>query len=113
MQAFVSFLLALLIAMLIAVVEGGAVARADTPAAHSDPRSDTASAAQNDREQDSPSRDRADAADRADASDSADVRGGEDKSDDADAREEAQDRRSVEEYFDWDGEWRHPFGRRH
>jgi uncharacterized RDD family membrane protein YckC len=105
MQAFVSLLLALLIAMLVAVVEGGAVARADTPAAHSDTRSDAASAAQNDWEQDSSSRDRAESAERADASD--------DEDDDADTREEAQDRRSVEEYFDWDSDWRHPFGRRH
>jgi uncharacterized RDD family membrane protein YckC len=87
MQAFVSFLLALLIAMLIAVVQGGAVARADTPAAHSDTRSAVASAAQSDWDQ---------------AED-----------DDADAREEAEDRRSVEEYFDWDKDWRHPFSRRH
>jgi uncharacterized RDD family membrane protein YckC len=105
MQAFVSLLLALLIAMLVAVVEGGAIARADTPAAHSDTRSDAASAAQNDWEQNSPARDRDETAERADASDSED--------DDADAREEAQDRRSVEEYFDWNSDWRHPFGRRH
>ena len=97
MQAFVSLLLALLIAMLVAVVEGGAVARADTPAAHSDTRSDAASAAQNDWEQDPSSGDRADSAERTDASD--------DEDDDADTREEAQDRRSVEEYFDWDSDF--------
>ncbi len=108
-QAIVSFLLALVIAMVIAFVEGGGVARADTPGAQTDTRSDAASAVQNDWEQDSQSRDRTDAAERADASDSAD-RDAED--DDADTGE-AQDRRSVEKYFDWDKDWRHPFSHRH
>jgi uncharacterized RDD family membrane protein YckC len=109
LQAFVSFLLALLIAMLIAFVEAGGVARADTPKTHSDTRSDAASAAQNDWEQESQSRDRTDAAEHADAADSADR---EDGDDDADARE-SQDRRTVEKYFDWDKDWRHPFSHRH
>jgi len=107
-QAFIYFLLALLIAMLIAFVEGGGVARADTPTAHSDARSDAASAVQNDWEQDSSSHDRTDAAGHGDASDSEDVRNHEDD-DDA----EAQDRRSVEKYFDWDKDWRRSFNRRH
>ena len=111
-QAFVSFLLALLLAMLIAFVEGGGVARAGTPTAHADTRSDAASAVQNDWEQDSQSRDRTDAAGRGDASDSDDVRNHEDD-DDADTRAEAQDRRSVEKYFDWDKDWQSPFSRRH
>jgi uncharacterized RDD family membrane protein YckC len=110
-QAFVSFLLALLLAMLIAVIEGGGVARADTPTAHADTRA--ASAVQNDWEQDSQSRDRTDAAGRGDAADSDDVRNHGDEDDDADARQEAQDRRSVEKYFDWDKDWRRPFSRRH
>jgi uncharacterized RDD family membrane protein YckC len=110
LQAFVSFLLALLIAMLIAFVEAGGVARADTPRAHSDTRSDAASAVQNDWEQESQTRDRTDAAEHADAADSADH---EDEDDDADTREEARDRRSVEQYFDWDKDWRHHFSRRH
>ncbi len=109
-QAFVYFLLALLIAMLIAFVEGGGVARADTPTAHSDTRSDAASAVQNDWEQDSPSHDRTDAAGHGDASDSDAVRS---EDADADARAEAQDRRSVEKYFDWDKDWSRPFSRRH
>jgi uncharacterized RDD family membrane protein YckC len=100
-QAFVSFLVALLIAMIIAFVEGGGVARADTPAAHSDTRSDAAPAVQNDWERDSPSRDRTDAADRADHADREDR-----EDEDSDARE-AQDRRAVEKYFDWDKDWRH------
>jgi uncharacterized RDD family membrane protein YckC len=112
-QAFVSFLLALLIAMVIAFVEAGGVARADTPSAHSDTRSDAASAAQNDWEQDSPSHDRTDAAGRDDASGSDDIRNHEDEDDDADTREEARDRRNVEKYFNWDKDWRHPFSRRH
>jgi len=89
MQVFVSYLLALLFAMLIAFVEGGGVARADTPQAHSDTWSDAA------------------AAERADTSDSADR---DDKDDDSDSRE-AQDRRTVEQYFDWDKGSRHPFSR--
>jgi uncharacterized RDD family membrane protein YckC len=111
-QAFVYFLLALLIAMLIAFVEGGGVARADTPTAHSDTRNDAASAVQSDWEQDSPSHDRTDAAGHGDASDSDNVRNHEDD-DDADASAEAQDRRSVEKYFDWDKDWSRPFSRRH
>ena len=107
-KATVSFLLALLLAMLIAFVEGGGVARADTPKAQTDTRSDAASAVQNDWEQDSQSRDHTNAAERADASDSAD-RDAED--DDADARE-SQDRRTVEKYFDWDKDWHHPFSHR-
>ena len=105
-QAFIYFLLALLIAMLIAFVEGGGVARADTPTAHAD--TEAASAVQNDWEQDSSSHDRTDAAGHGDASDSEDVRNHEDD-DDA----EAQDRRSVEKYFDWDKDWRRSFNRRH
>lgn len=107
-KATVSFLLALLLAMLIAFVEGGGVARADTPNAQTDTRSDAASAVQNDWEQDSQSRDRTDAAERADASDSAN---GDAEDDDADARE-SQDRRTVEKYFDWDKDWSHPFSHR-
>jgi len=107
-KATVSFLLALLLAMLIAFVEGGGVARADTPKAQTDTRSDAASAVQNDWEQDSQSRDRTDAAERADASDSAN---GDDEDDDADARE-SQDRRTVEKYFNWDKDWSHPFSHR-
>jgi uncharacterized RDD family membrane protein YckC len=113
LKACVSFLLALLLAMLIALVEGGGVARAGTPTAHSDTRSDAASAVQNDWEQDSPSHDRSDAAGHGDASDSDDVRNHEDEDDDADARAEAQDRRNVEKYFDWDKDWSRPFSRRH
>ena len=107
-QAFIYFLLALLIAMLIAFVEGGGVARADTPTAHSDARSDAASAVQNDWEQDSPSHDRTDAAGHGDASDSDNVRNHEDDDD-----TEAQDRRSVEKYFDWNKDWSRSFNRRH
>jgi uncharacterized RDD family membrane protein YckC len=106
MQAFISLLAALLIAMLIAVIEGGGVARADTPKAHSD--TPAASAAQNDWEQDSESHDRKDASAGADASDSADH----EDDNDSESRE-AQDRRAVEKYFDWDKDWRHPFIRRH
>jgi uncharacterized RDD family membrane protein YckC len=101
--ACVSFLAALLIAMIIAFAEGGGAARADTPRAHSDTHSDAASAVQNDWEQDSQSRDRAAAAGHTGASDRADR---EDEDDDSDARE-AQDRRAVEKYFDWDKDWRH------
>jgi uncharacterized RDD family membrane protein YckC len=108
-QTSVSFLLALLLAMLIAVVEAGPVARADTPQAQADTRSDAGSAAQNDWEQDSQSRARADAAKRAEATDSDDR---DDEDDDSDASE-AQDRRTVEKYFEWDKDWRHSFGRRH
>jgi hypothetical protein len=108
-KAFITFLAALLIAMIIAFVEGGGVARADTPRAHSDARSDAASAVQNDWEQGSQSRDRTDAAGRTDAaerdntSDSADGSNSadasnsadhEDEDDDSDTRE-AQDRRAV------------------
>jgi uncharacterized RDD family membrane protein YckC len=124
LQAFVSFLLALLIAMLIALVEGGGVARADTPGLHPDTRA--ASAVQNDWEQDAKSRDRsgasdhagasaradrgdsADPGDSADASDSADAGDHAAGDDDSDARE-AQDRRAVEKYFDWDKDWHHAF----
>ncbi len=109
-QALVSFLLALVIAMVIACVEGGGVARAATPGAQTDSPRAAASAVQNDWEQDSQSRDRTDAAERADASDSADR---EAEDDDADTGVEAQDRRSVEKYFDWDKDWRRPFSHRH
>ena len=63
MKAFVTYLLALLLAMLIALIEGGGVARADAPSAHADTRGDVASAAQSEWEQRSQSRDQTDAAD--------------------------------------------------
>jgi uncharacterized RDD family membrane protein YckC len=135
-RALIFFLLAFLLALLVAFVEGGGVARADTPGADADTRSTAASAGQNDWEPDSKSRgpadesDRADAsdgADRADASDGADREDAsdgadredasdsadrEDEDDDSDARE-ARDRRTVEKYFDWDKDGRHPFRRLH
>ena len=101
-KAFISFLVALLIAMIIAFVEGGGVARAAAPNAHSDTQSNAASTVQNDWEQNSQSRDRSDEAGRADASASADQK----DEDDSDNRE-AQDRRTVEKYFEWDKDWRH------
>jgi uncharacterized RDD family membrane protein YckC len=113
LKACVSFLFALLLAMLIAFVEGGGVAQADISKADSDTRSDAASAVQNDWEQDSPSHDRSDAAGHGDASDGDDVRNHEDEDDDADARAEARDRRNVEKYFDWDKDWSRSFSRRH
>ncbi len=109
MQASISFLLALLLAMLIAVIEAGPVARADTPQAQSDTLSAASSAVQNDWEQDSESRARTDAAKRADATDNDDR---DDDDDDADTNED-QDRRTVEKYFNWDKDWHHSFGRRH
>jgi uncharacterized RDD family membrane protein YckC len=135
-RALIAFLLAFLLALLVAFVEGGGVARADTPGARADGRSTAASAVQNDWEQDSKSRDPADTADRADASDKADREAAsdradradasdsadreaasdsadrEDEDDDSDARE-ARDRRTVEKYFDWDKDWRHPFRHLH
>jgi uncharacterized RDD family membrane protein YckC len=113
LKACVSFLFALLLAMLIAFVEGGGGAQADISKADSDTRSDAASAVQNDWEQDSPSHDRSDAAGHGDASDGDDVRNHEDEDDDADARAEARDRRNVEKYFDWDKDWSRSFSRRH
>jgi uncharacterized RDD family membrane protein YckC len=112
MKAFISYLLALLLAMLIAFTEGGGVARADTPKAHSETRGDVASAAQSDWEQDSRSRDRTDASERADASDREDRDDRHDEDDDSESRE-ARDRRTVEKYFDWDKDWRHPFKHLH
>jgi uncharacterized RDD family membrane protein YckC len=114
LKSFVPFLLASLIAMLVACVAGGGVARADIPRAHSETASDAASAAHGDWEQDSRSRERADASASPDESDDSDASDGADRADradddgDSDARE-AQDRRSVEKYFDWDKDWRHPF----
>jgi uncharacterized RDD family membrane protein YckC len=102
-QAFISLLAALLIAMIVAFVEGGGVARAAAPAAHSDSRSNAASTVQNDWEQNSPSQDRNEEAERADASDSADQKDTDEGADDS----EAQDRRTVEKYFEWDKDWRH------
>ena len=110
-QASISFMLALLLAMLIAVVEAGPAARADTPQAQSDTRNNAGSAAQNDWDQNSESRARTrpDAAKRADAADDDDR---DDEDDDSDTSE-AQDRQTVEKYFDWDKDWHHSFGRRH
>ena len=55
-RAFVSLLFALLLALLVAFAEGGAVARADTPAARADRESEAASAGQNDWSEDAQSR---------------------------------------------------------
>jgi uncharacterized RDD family membrane protein YckC len=110
-RAFISFLFALLIAMLIAFAEGGAVARADTPAVHADRQSDAASAGQTDWAEDAQSRDRTDASDRSDDRDRADARDRGNDDEDPDTREEARDRRNIEEYFDWDSGWQRHFKR--
>jgi uncharacterized RDD family membrane protein YckC len=113
-RAFVSCLFALLIAMLIAFAKGGAIARADTPAAHPGHASGAASAGQADWAEDAQSRDRSDASDRSDVSDRSDARDradDRDREDDEDTREEARDRRNIEEYFDWNGGWQRHFKR--
>lgn len=88
--AFGSLLAGLLLAMLLALVEGGAVARADTPAAGADRNVAVAT-------QDSHAAPREDAPDRADEED-----GGAANDDD-----DARDRSDIEEYFDWGHGWRH------
>ena len=108
-HAFVSLLFALLIALLIAFAEGGAVARADT-LAHADRGSVAASAGQTDWTEDAESAAGTDASDRSSARDRDDA--GDRGDDDEDNREEARDRRNVEEFFDWNNTWQRHSKRR-